>query len=277
MNKYMLAFLLGLFSWLTLFGLTPEAAENKTVYKVHVNRSMENEKELLEQLGIEKAKAATVKESFAEKASRFLTNPVVICILLTIGCLGLVIELFTPGIGLGGLLGLIVFVLFFFGHMAAGLTGYEPIVLFGAGAVLLILELFLPGAVAGMLGLGCIIASLYMASESALYLSIGLLIALVISISTAIILIKVYGKRMRFFKKIVLEDSTASDKGYVSNNNRVDLIGSEGTALTTLRPAGIALIENERLDVVTEGGFIPKDSRIKVVKAEGARIVVREI
>jgi membrane-bound serine protease (ClpP class) len=44
-----------------------------------------------------------------------------------------------------------------------------------------------------------------------------------------------------------------------------------------MRPSGTALIEDERIDVVTEGTFIAKDQKVKVIKVEGSRVVVREI
>jgi membrane-bound serine protease (ClpP class) len=47
--------------------------------------------------------------------------------------------------------------------------------------------------------------------------------------------------------------------------------------LTPLRPAGTAVIKEERIDVVTEGNFIGSNKRVRIVKAEGPRIVVREI
>ncbi|MEM5592240.1 NfeD family protein [Niallia circulans] len=50
-----------------------------------------------------------------------------------------------------------------------------------------------------------------------------------------------------------------------------------GVTLTALRPAGVILIEDERIDVVSDGSFIDKGKKVKVVKAEGSRIVVREI
>ena len=55
------------------------------------------------------------------------------------------------------------------------------------------------------------------------------------------------------------------------------LVGKEGQTLTALRPAGIAFIEDKRVDVVTRGEMIDKESAIKVVKVEGNRIVVEMI
>ena len=55
---------------------------------------------------------------------------------------------------------------------------------------------------------------------------------------------------------------------------REALVGREGVALTTLRPSGAALIDDERVDVTADGEFIEKGTRIRVIEAEGPRIVV---
>ncbi|MEH7664599.1 NfeD family protein, partial [Bacillus velezensis] len=92
-----------------------------------------------------------------------------------------------------------------------------------------------------------------------------------------IILTRVLGKRMKFFKKLILTDSTSTESGYVSNQNRTELLGKVGVTATALRPSGTVIIDDERLDVVSEGSFTEKDRQVKVVKAEGSRIVLREI
>ena len=239
--------------------------------------TVENKEELLKTLGYENTDVRNIDESFAEKVARFLTNPVVIPILLTIGCLGLVIELFSPGFGLPGLTGIAAFMLFFFGHLIAGLTGYETIILFLLGMALLILELFLPGGIAGAIGFAAVIGSLFLVSDNNTHMAVSILIALVVSLSVSILMVKVFGKQMKFLKRMILTDSTSSESGYVSNVNRLDLIGRIGVAYTDLRPSGIAVIDDERVDVVSEGSFIAKDSKVKVIKTEGSRIVVREI
>src|SRR5699024_12488280 len=66
-------------------------------------------------------------------------------------------------------------------------------------------------------------------------------------------------------------------RSYVSSVNRLELIGLEGVALTGLRPSGMVELEDERVDVVSEGSFIDRGERVKVVKVEGMRIVVRKI
>lgn len=238
--------------------------------------TVSNQADLLKTLGYENVDIWKIDESFAEKAARFLTNPFVVPILLTIGFLGIVIELFSPGFGLPGLTGLASLFLFFYGHLIAGLAGYETIILFVLGLALLILELFIPGGIAGTVGFISIVSSLFMVSDNNTHMAISILIALVVSLSVSILMVKVFGKQMKFLKRMILTDSTSSEDGYVSNVSRLDLIGRTGKTVTALRPSGIAVIDDERLDVVTEGSFVDPDCPVKVVKTEGSRIVVRE-
>ena len=239
--------------------------------------TVKNLDDLLQKLGYEDAEIRNVNETFAEKLARFITHPVVIPILMTIGSLGLVLELYSPGFGLPGIAGLSALLLFFYGHMVAGLAGFETLILFALGVGLVLLELFIPGGIAGTIGLLAIVASFFMASANVVHMGISLLIALTASIVLSILMIRVFGKKMKFFKRIILTDSTSTEKGYVSNKNRLELIGVEGTTLTPLRPSGTILVEDERIDVVSEGGFIAKGKRVRIVKTEGSRIVVREI
>ncbi|MGN7940755.1 NfeD family protein [Metabacillus sp. 22489] len=239
--------------------------------------TVENIHELLEKKKLSTDAITYADEGLAVKIARFLTNPVVVPILLSIGSLGLVAELYSPGFGLPGLTGLTSLLLFFYGHYVAGLAGMEAIVFFVLGIAFIVAELFVPGGILGVLGFASIVASLYIASGNVMNMTISLLIAFVIAIVASILLVKVFGKRMKLFNKFILRDSTNTKSGYVSNKSRNDLIGKEGTALTILRPSGTALIIDERVDVVSEGTYIEKGQKIKVVKVEGSRIVVREI
>lgn len=74
-----------------------------------------------------------------------------------------------------------------------------------------------------------------------------------------------------------LRDSTSRESGYLSAPDRPDLIGKVGRAITDLRPAGTALIGDERVDVVTEGPWIEADVAVRVIQAEGYRHVVRAV
>ncbi|AZU63378.1 NfeD family protein [Neobacillus mesonae] len=207
----------------------------------------------------------------------FLTDPIVVTALLTIAGVGMILELFSPKFGIAGFIGLFALVLFFYGHFQAGLAGVGTLTLFVVGILLIFFELFLPGAVAGTLGFGALLFSFFLAAENPLQMGVSILIAIIISITVFFLMIRVLGKKLILFNKMVLFDTAKKEDGYVSNINRTDLLGQEGIALTTLRPAGTIVINNERIDVVSEGSYIEKNVRVKVIKVEGARIVVREV
>nr|WP_226793411.1 nodulation protein NfeD [Bacillus sp. B1-b2] len=254
--------------------LTLTSTEAKAVgYSEGTVSSVED---ILTELNLEEANIEYIDESFADKVARFVTNPIVIPILLSIGSLGLIIELYSPGFGLPGLAGISSLLLFFYGHLVAGLAGYESIILFVIGVLLIILEFFVVGGIAGILGIVAVFTSMFLASGNIMVVGISLLIAMAVSIIASILLVKVFGKKMRFFKKMILTDSTNTESGYVSNTNRHDLVGQTGTTLTALRPAGMVVVGEERLDVVSEGRFIDKNAVVIIVKVEGSRIVVRE-
>ncbi|RHW41015.1 nodulation efficiency protein NfeD [Neobacillus notoginsengisoli] len=209
--------------------------------------------------------------------AEFITDPIVVTVLLTIAGMAMVLELFSPRMGLPGLVGLSALLVFFYGHFMAGLAGFGTLALFVAGIVLIFMEFFLPGAVAGTLGIAALVGSLFLAGGSTFQMGVSLLISIFFSIVFFILLIKVFHKKMALFNSMVLFDTARKEDGYVSNINRTDLLGKEGVAMTVLRPSGTALFNNERIDVVTEGAFIKADARVMVIEVEGPRVVVREI
>lgn len=236
-----------------------------------------NRVELLYELGLSHATIVEVETTLAEEIARFITSPIVIPILLSIASLGLVVELYSPGFGVAGTMGLVALILFFYGHIIAGLAGMEAIILLVLGIVLIILEFFVTGGVLGLLGVGSIIGSLFLSGYDIGHMSLSIAIAFVSAIVVAVILYRSIGLEKGIFRHIVLRDRTSTELGYVSSVSRMELMGLEGVAVTPLRPSGTVLLDGERIDVVTEGGFIDEKKRVKVVKVEGMRIVVREI
>src|SRR5699024_5019860 len=218
-----------------------------------------------------------METSIAEEIARFVTSPVVIPILLSVASLGLIVELYTPGFGIAGTMGLLSLVLFFYGHIIAGLAGMETIVLLISGIILIILEFFVPGGILGIIGICAVVVSLFLSGYDLSHMGISILIAMIVAIAAFIILYRRADAEKGIFQKIILRDRTMSDEGYISTTERNDLIGQEGVALTTLRPAGTALFGEERLDVVSEGTYIESNKAVRVVKVEGMRIVVREV
>jgi len=232
--------------------------------------------EVLQQAGIEDSEVIAMEPTLAENIARIVTNPIVVPILLSIASLGLVLELYSPGFGVPGTMALSAFGLFFFGHTIAGFAGYETVIIFIIGLVMLLLEFFVPGGIVGIIGGALIIISLLFAGASITHMAYSIIIAMFIAVIGMVILMKFFGKKLHFFNKLVLRDATTTEEGYVSNTNRVELIGRVGEAITPLRPAGVIIIDNERIDAVSEGSYIDKGKQVEVIKVEGSRIVVRE-
>jgi len=253
--------------------LTLSASEAKKVD--YSKGTVSNFQELLEKTKLKGSEVVSIEPTFSEKLARFITNPIIVPILLSIASLGLVMELYSPGFGVPGIMGLSALGLFFFGHMVAGLAGYESLLLFILGLALVIAEFFVPGGIIGILGGVLILLSLILAGASMMQMIIAIFIALVVAIIGMVILMKFFGKKLHVLNKLVLMDATTTEEGYVSNINRTELLGKVGKTITPLRPAGTILFGSERIDVVSEGGYVDAGKHVEIIKVEGSRIVVR--
>lgn len=239
--------------------------------------TVENLDEVLEKAGLSNSEVISIDETFADKLARFLTNPIIVTLLLTIAFVGLMFELFSPGFGASGILGLISLALFFYGHTVAGFAGYETVLLFMIGLGFIIAEFFVPGGIVGLIGGALVIISLLFTGESVVHMAYSILIAMAIAIIGMVVLVKFLGKNLHLLSKLILKDATTTEEGYVSNVNRIELLGKEGITLTPLRPSGSVIVGNEKLDVVSDGSYIDSDKKVKIIEVEGSRIVVREI
>ncbi|GEL07275.1 NfeD family protein [Salisediminibacterium halotolerans] len=256
-----------------LLTLTPGQAEEVG----YSEGTYESREDVLDHIGMSAASVEEMETTFAETLARFITGPIVVPILLSLGTLGLVLELFSPGFGIFGILGASSLALFFFGHLVAGFAGLETVILFGAGAVLLLIEIFSPSfGVLGVLGIAAVLSSLVLSGYSTTNILFALAIALVITAVASFLFLKYIGYSGTL-KKIVFEDQAGNEQGYVSNTSREHLLGETGRALTILRPSGTAEFNNERLDVVSEGGYIEQGRKVKVVSVSGSKMVVREV
>lgn len=209
--------------------------------------------------------------------SGFLIHPVIVTILLSIALLGMLLELFTPGLSIPGFIGISALGLFFYGHWAEGLVGIDSIVLLIIGLGLLLVELFLPFGVAAFLGLSAMLLSVLLSGSDLKATGIAILIALIVASIGMVIVVKFFGKRLQLFNRIILFDSTDTESGYVSNVNRNELIGQIASTATELRPSGTIILGDERIDAVSEGRYIGRGKDVKIIKVEGSRIVVREL
>jgi len=242
---------------------------------------------LLTLMDVSDAQVVTTQTNWAEGVVRFFSNPVVAPFLLTLGFLGLIVEIKTPSFGLAGTAGLLSLSLFFGSHLIVGLAGLEDLIVFGIGLVLVGVEVFLiPGfgffGVVGALG---IIAGLYLSLMGSLpttadFTRAGLVLSttvLLIAV-TAWAMIRTLPGSSRLAKSgIFLLQRTDRAIGYESARPRRDLVGVTGKAITDLRPSGTGLFGEERIDVVSEAEWITEGTPIRIVSAEGYRHVVRPV
>ncbi|OKP97216.1 nodulation protein NfeD [Paenibacillus sp. P46E] len=217
-----------------------------------------------------------VEHTGAEKMSHFLTNPIVMTILLFIGIAGIIIEMLVPGFGVPGIIGTLAFALYFFGNYVAGFAGAETWLLFILGLVMLVLELFVPSfGILGILGSVLLVAGVVRAAYSYTHALFSLGIAFAAA-AVVIIIVAVTFKERGIWNRFILKDSLTKEQGFVPVLEKLSLVGASGVSITPLRPAGTASLNGERVDVVTEGSFIDTGVSISVIKVEGGRVVVKE-
>lgn len=234
--------------------------------------------EVLSHYGYDNYELIPLTPHWAEQVSRFITNSTVSSLLLTLGFLGLIFEITTPGWGVPGTGGLIALALFFGGRYVTGLAGFEEIGLFILGLLLLILEIFvIPGfGIAGVLGIVAVMVSVILVFGNIQVALTSLFIALSVSIVAFILLWKRIAKS-RFWQRLVLSHNETKADGHSAPADFGFLLGQRGITITPLRPAGTMTIDGTRYDVVSDGGFISNDVLVEVVLLEGTRIVVREV
>jgi len=201
------------------------------------------------------------------------------------------VEFKTAGLGIAGAVGVFFLALFFWGSYVANLANHIEILLFLLGIVLIGVEIFvLPGfGLAGILGIVCVTFSLILAMvrlapapnipelgynygmlrealKNFLYVFIGAL-PLVWALSRIL-------PGFPIFRRIVLEPFSPSESVPAPPSGLIlgarpapeTMIGRSGVAQTDLHPAGFALVEGQRLDVVTQGDFIDRGEEIRIVE-----------
>ena len=147
-----------------------------------------------------------------------------------------------------------------------------PAILLAVGIGLFFLEAIIPSmGVITVFGIVSVTTAVFLAFKvSAVWGGVFFVLA-ILSIPAAVL----------FFFYVVRRTSIVhtDDEGDYEKPGRDtdDLIGQEGVALSDLRPTGIAKIAGRRIDVVAEGSFIEDGARIKVIRADGFKVQVREI
>lgn len=167
------------------------------------------------------------------------------------------------------------------------------IILFCLGVGLIVLELFIPSF--GLLSVAAIVSFAFSVWE-AYKEHPNAAIAMAILAPVISIVVVYFGLRLvprtAWGRGLVLrhpsdagsqapptssESATLTPEGGTDEKRMLPLVGKEGVAQSFLRPAGVAILDGRRVDVVTEGGIISAGARIKVVAVEGNRVIVRRV
>jgi membrane-bound serine protease (ClpP class) len=261
--------------------------------------------DLKQRLGIPaEVTVAEAKRTWVDTLVFVLNTELALFFLVVVGFICIYIELHLMT-GLLSIIAALCFAVFFWSHFLGGTAGWLEVILFLIGALCLALEVFvIPGSgFFGVTGVLLIFGSLILASQTwgnlepnedykRLSYTMGTLGASIVSIVVIAMVTSRFLPHVRVFDRLVLSPPGGADlhhfgprlkpgladeaSGLFSDHPR-SLIGQEGAALTVLRPAGKAKIHGRTIDVVSEGPFIPAESRVEVVEVSGNRVVVRQI
>ncbi|MCX8064550.1 MAG: hypothetical protein N3G21_05180 [Candidatus Hydrogenedentes bacterium] len=151
------------------------------------------------------------------------------------------------------------------------------ILLFIGGVILILAEFLLPGGICGSVGLimvvlSCVIGWTYY-PDYFIWIFLVELFGVIATIAGGFYLLT----RVNATKKLVVEETQAVEKGYVSVKHDPSLLGKVGKVIAPLRPAGIIELDGKRIDAVSSGKFVEVGSLVKVVEISGPSILVEEL
>jgi membrane-bound serine protease (ClpP class) len=216
-------------------------------------------------------------------------------LLLLGGILGAYLEFKIPGATWPGVISAICFALFFLGHYLAGLAGWEVVALFVLGMVLVLIEILFfahSTIVFGVLGVFLMLASLLWTMidrypgqnffPTGKMLAMPLLNMFIAIVGSFIIiaLLARYLPRTSIYRRFALMDSNPPGPSLAGVPRQFATAltltpGTQGTAITVLRPSGKARFADHVVDVVTEGEFIAPQTPVTVIQTDGMRVVVK--
>jgi membrane-bound serine protease (ClpP class) len=227
--------------------------------------------------GLQSAPRVTEGYTWGEELARFASSPAASVVLLTVGILGLLIEMQTLH-GIAGIVGVGALALFFGTHAYAGFSNGLVGGLALLGLLGIIWELHMvPGhGVPGVLGVICLLAAMLFAfGLPFLFVAVETLATAIVLSAIGFSLIVRAVPQNAWAHRLALAASQGPD--YVASLDHTALRGRTGTATSFLRPAGVAEIGGQRVDVLTQGEFIAQGTPIRVVRVEGARIFVEPV
>src|SRR5213083_128259 len=216
-------------------------------------------------------------------------------LLLLGGILGAYLEFKIPGATLPGIISVICFALFFLGHYLAGLAGWEVVALFVLGIILVLIEILFfahSTIVFGVVGVFLMLASLlwtmidrypgqnFLPSGKMLAVPLLNMFIAIVGSFIVIALLARYLPRTSIYRRFALMDSNPPGPSLAGVPRQFATAlaltpGTQGTAVTVLRPSGKARFADRVVDVVTEGEFIASQTPVTVIQTDGMRVVVK--
>lgn len=257
-----------------------------------ISRTADSVEEVMAEKGWAEMRTVAIEPTWSEALFRWLTSPMISGLLLMLGVGGLYVEIRTPGFGLPGIIGVSCLALFFGSYLVIGLADWVELLFVLVGAGLVVVEVFvLPGfGLAGVLGMLCLFMGVYLAlTQVAIpqyswdFARLGDAGRTVTTATVLMVLLAVaswkFFPKTPFYRWLILSDTQATERGYTVQALEEELaaVGLEGVAGSDLRPAGRGRFENRIYDVVTQGEYIGKGTRIRIIQAEGNRYVVETI
>jgi membrane-bound serine protease (ClpP class) len=251
----------------------------------------ENIDEAIRLAGISNYTIIKYEPSAVESVIDFLMNPIVqgILIMLIVG--GIYFELQTPGFGLPLGAAVLGAVLYFAPLYLDGLAENWEILLFIAGVILLLLEIFvIPGfGITGISGIILTISGLALSMvDNKVFETEGYGLndvlksfSIVIISTTTSFFLSLYLSKKIFsttaFGHLALDTVQNNNEGYVGVEMQpAKMIGCTGIAATMLRPGGKVEVDGEIYDSVSETGYIDKGETVLVIKYETGQLYVRK-
>lgn len=158
--------------------------------------------------------------------------------------------------------------------------GFVVLLLMLSGFLFMFMEIaIIPGfGITGILGIllllgGLVGAYLKLSTAMAIFATV----AGIIGVIALLLWFFLVFPRTRLGKQFILQTDSSAAEGFIAVEDHQRYLGKEGVSATILRPSGIARIDGERLDVITDGQFVEKGVAIRVVKTGAGRIIVAPI
>lgn len=183
-------------------------------------------------------------------------------------------QLFSSRFNFYGIISLVSVSLYFTLHSIHSNFNMFALLMFLVAIVFIILEVFVPGGILGIVGVLALGYAMHSINDSNQFILLAIVAAIILFTLVSLLNIYVFKKKMLFLNKLVLKDKLSAEKGYVANKSETNLLGKELIAYTDLRPSGVAILEGRKYDVVSQGDFIEKNTKLVVTEVIGMRIVV---